>query len=90
MKKQDFVNQLSEKINLPKKITNDIVDEFSALIMQSLKSGDEVGLSIGKFQLKKRDARIGTNPLTGQRIVVAPKVVPSFKPSKTFKTAVLE
>ena len=90
MKKSDFVRQLSQKINMPKKVTSEIVDEFSALIMNALKSGDEVGLSIGKFQLKKREARIGTNPMTGQRIVVAPKVVPAFKPSKTFKSTVLE
>jgi len=90
MRKADFVSQLSKKIKMPKKITNEIVDEFSALVMQTLKSGDEVGLSIGKFQLKKRDARIGTNPMTGQRILVAPKVVPAFKPSRSFKAAVLE
>ena len=90
MKKADFVKELSQKINLPKKATGEIVDQFSALIMKALKSGDEVGLSIGKFQLKKREARIGTNPMTGQRIMVAPKVVPSFKPSKSFKATVLE
>ena len=89
MKKSDFVEQFSKQINKTKKETNEIIDEFGSLITKILKRGDEVGLDIGKFQLKKRAARTGINPATGEKIKVAAKVVPAFKPSKRFKEAVL-
>ncbi|MCL2755549.1 MAG: HU family DNA-binding protein [Firmicutes bacterium] len=90
MKKADFVAKLSKKIKKTRKETNMIVDEISELITQTLKRGDEVGLPLGKFQLKKRSSRIGFNPRTKQQMAIAPKVIPAFKPSKKFKEAVLE
>jgi len=90
MKKSDFVSKLAKQLKKTRKETNMIVDEFSKLITQTLKRGDEVGLAIGKFQLKKRQSRIGFNPRTKQQIAIAPKVVPAFKPSKKFKDAVLQ
>lgn len=90
MKKSDFIEKLAEKINLSKRETGKILDEFSALLTTSLKGGDEVTLDVGKFELKKRAARSGVNPKTGEKITVAPRVVPSFKPSKRFKEAVTQ
>lgn len=90
MKKKDFIEKLSQQIKRSKTETNAILDEISHLITRTLKSGDEVGLPIGKFQLKKRAARAGVNPSTGERIQVKAKVVPAFRASKQFKLAVLE
>ena len=90
MKKADFVDALSKQINKTKRETNQIVDEFSKLIMGALRRGDEIGLDIGKFKLKQRPARVGMNPFTQQRIALDAKVVPTFKPSKKFKEAILE
>ena len=89
MKKSDFVNKLAKQLNKTQKETNAIVDEFSDLVTQTLKSGGVVGLAIGKFQLKQRTSRIGVNPSTGERIVVGAKVIPAFRPSKRLKDAVL-
>ena len=88
MKKSDFVGQLAERVQMSKKEVTNLIDEFSALIMKTLKHGDVACLDIGKFELKKRAARTGVNPATGEKIKVAAKVVPAFKPSKRFKEAV--
>ncbi|MCL2570727.1 MAG: HU family DNA-binding protein [Firmicutes bacterium] len=90
MRKSDFISQLAKQLNKTKKETTMIVNEFSKAVTIALKRGDEVGLGIGKFQLKMRSARMGVNPSTGQKIHVAPKVVPAFRPSKKFKTSILE
>jgi len=90
MTRNEFVNKLAKQLKRTQKETSSILNEFSSLLTQTLRRGDQVGLPIGKFQLKHRPARTGINPSTRARIQVAPKVIPAFKPSKKFKQAVLE
>ena len=89
MKKGDFIQKLSEKINQTQKDTDVIVDEFIALVIKVIKSGDEVALpELGKFLVKKKPARTARNPITGATVKVPAKVVPQFKASKKLKEAV--
>ena len=90
MKKSEFTQTLAKNINHSKKETTHIIEEFNDLLTKTLKSGDVVGLDIGKFQLKQRQARTAMNPATGKVIQVPARVVPVFRPSKRFKDAVLQ
>lgn len=61
------------------RIVNTIFDE----IVGSLAEGNRVELrGFGAFSVKKRDARQGRNPRTGQLVSVAEKHVPFFKTGK--------
>jgi len=61
------------------RIVNTIFDE----IVDSLAAGNRVELrGFGAFSVKKRDARQGRNPRTGQLVDVAAKSVPFFKTGK--------
>ncbi|HFC04113.1 MAG TPA: integration host factor subunit beta [Rhizobiales bacterium] len=61
------------------RIINTIFDE----IVDTLASGNRVELrGFGAFSVKKRDARQGRNPRTGQIVSVAEKRVPFFKTGK--------
>jgi len=61
------------------RIVSTIFDE----IVGSLASGNRVELrGFGAFSVKKRDARQGRNPRTGQIVSVAEKRVPFFKTGK--------
>ena len=52
-------------------------------------AGDRVQLNgLGIFETKKREARTGRNPITGETITIAAATLPSFKASKTLKDAV--
>jgi len=89
MKKADFIEKLSEKIEMNKKETLAVYEAFLEMIVEGVKSGDEIVFpEMGKFGLKKRPARTARNPLTGKTVEVAAKVVPQFKPNKKFKEAV--
>jgi integration host factor subunit beta len=58
------------------RIVNTIFDE----ITQALSRGDRVELrGFGAFSIKQRDARVGRNPRTGEKVQVDEKVVPYFK-----------
>lgn len=53
-------------------------------IARALESEQRVELrGFGAFTIKKREARVGRNPRTGETVKVAPKAVPFFKSGKT-------
>jgi DNA-binding protein HU-beta len=89
MKKAEFIEVLCTKVDLNKKQVAAVVDAFWELIVGTIKKGDEVVFAHGKFVLKKKPAREGLNPRTGEKVKIAAKVVPQFKPNKKFKTDVI-
>ncbi len=64
------------------RIVNTIFDE----IIEALARGDRVELrGFGAFSVKKREARIGRNPRTGEAVHVEEKHVPFFKTGKLLR-----
>jgi len=63
-------------------VVNAILDE----IVDALARGDRVEIrGFGAFSVKRRDARIGRNPRTGEHVSVSEKVVPVFKAGKDMR-----
>ena len=57
-------------------------------IERSLLAGKPVTLhGFGTFELKKRDARTGRNPRTGEPVEIAASTSVAFKPAKALKDA---
>ena len=55
-------------------------------ITGALANGDRVELrGFGAFSVKKRDARMGRNPRTGEAVPVDAKAVPFFKTGKLLR-----
>jgi len=64
------------------KIVNTIFDR----IIDAMADGDRVELrGFGAFSVKKRDARLGRNPRTGESVQVEEKHVPFFKTGKLLR-----
>ncbi len=64
------------------RIVNTIFEE----ITNAMARGDRVELrGFGAFSVKKRDARIGRNPRTGESVQVEEKYVPFFKTGKLLR-----
>ena len=64
------------------RIINTVFDE----ITNAMANGDRVELrGFGAFSVKKRDARIGRNPRTGESVSVNEKHVPFFKTGKLLR-----
>ena len=63
-------------------IVNTIFEE----IIGAMAKGDRVELrGFGAFSVKKRDARTGRNPRTGESVAVEQKHVPFFKTGKLLR-----
>lgn len=64
------------------RIVTTIFDEIAA----ALARGDRVELrGFGAFSVKKRDARQGRNPRTGEAVDVTEKAIPFFKTGKQLR-----
>ena len=64
------------------KIVNTVFEE----IIEAMARGDRVELrGFGAFSVKKRDARTGRNPRTGDSVDVEEKHVPFFKTGKLLR-----
>jgi len=62
------------------------VNTIFSEITDALASGNRVELrGFGAFSVKKRDARIGRNPRTGESVHVDEKFVPFFKTGKLLR-----
>lgn len=88
MTKQDLVNEVAE-VGITKKQAADAVNAIFDTIKDALAKGEKVSLvGFGSFSVKKREAREGRNPRTGEPLEIAAKTVPVFKAGKALKDAV--
>lgn len=80
---------LSLNEGMTKKAAKETVDAIFDTITKNVKKKNVVDLNgFGKFVIKSRKARNGVNPLTGEKVKIAAKKVPTFKPAKAFKELV--
>jgi integration host factor subunit beta len=87
MTKSDLILRLAEKYphllqRDIERIVNTVFDEVS----NALARGNRVELrGFGAFSIKRREARVGRNPRTGNTVSVAEKYVPFFKTGKQLR-----
>ena len=78
-----------EEIGLSRKDSGDVLDMVIEEIKTELANGNDVKISsFGTFALRKKNARIGRNPKTGETAPITPRTVISFKPSQILRKAV--
>ena len=86
MNKGEFIKAVAEGAGLTQKDAGAFYDAMLDVIVSQLKSGDKVTLmGFGTFELKKKAAREGINPLTKKPIKIAASNVPAFKLGGSFK-----
>jgi DNA-binding protein HU-beta len=80
---------IAENHGLTKKQTNEIFDEFVAAVVKNLKKGARIRMSgIGILQVRKRAARMGRNPATGESIKIKASKKVAFRVAKELKEAI--
>ena len=81
--------ELAEKHDLSKKVANEILDDLVAELVKNLKQGNRIRMAgLGILQVRKRAARMGRNPATGETIKIPAKKKIAFRAAKELKEAV--
>ena len=89
MNKSELIDSLASAADLSKADASRSLDSFIDVVTNAMKGGDQVTIvGFGTFLVRKRDARSGRNPRTGETIQIPASNVPSFKAGKALKDAV--
>ncbi|HHY98389.1 MAG TPA: HU family DNA-binding protein [Firmicutes bacterium] len=89
MTKAELVDKIAAKTGMTKKDSAAALDAVLDSVAESLKNGDKVSLvGFGSFEVRKRAARTGRDPRTGQEIKIEARKVPVFRAGKALKDAV--
>jgi integration host factor subunit beta len=91
MTKADLVEQVTEAIGpgITKKDCALVVDGLLNAIKAALSDHETIEIrGFGTFKVRERRSRVARNPRTGERVEVAARSVPVFKPSKDLREQV--
>ncbi|HVQ43768.1 MAG TPA: HU family DNA-binding protein [Candidatus Saccharimonadia bacterium] len=80
---------LAESHEMSKKQTEAVLGELVGLVTKHLKKGDRIRIGgLGILQVRKRAARMGRNPATGEAIKIKASKKIAFRPAKDLKESV--
>jgi len=89
MNKQELVKSLSKKFELSNVKSGEIIGFILEVLTTSLSKSKPVAFTgFGTFSVKKRKARIGRNPKTGDALKIPARKVVRFSVGKSLKEAV--
>jgi nucleoid DNA-binding protein len=82
MTKRDIANAVAAKTGVPALQAQEVVQKTMDAIVGALIAERRIELrGFGVFEVKKRAARNGRNPRTGEKVFVPERLVVTFKPS---------
>jgi integration host factor subunit alpha len=88
MTKVDVVEAIYEKVGFSKKEVAKIAESIFDIVKESLQQEDKIKISgFGNFVVRKKRARRGRNPQTGNDIEISSRRILTFKPSQVLKAA---
>lgn len=89
MNKTELIEEIAKKAELSKKDATAALGAFIDTVVATVAKKKNVQLvGFGTFEARKRKARTGKNPRTGETLKIAAATVPAFKAGKAFKDKV--
>ncbi|MFM1813780.1 MAG: hypothetical protein RLZ98_475 [Pseudomonadota bacterium] len=84
-----LAKDLAEKHDMPRKQVTGLLGDLTVEITKHLKKGARVRVNtIGVLQVRKRPARMGRNPATGEAIKIKASKKIAFRAAKDLKEAI--
>ena len=84
--KEHIVDSLYNQCSFSKKKSTMLVESLLELMKSTLENGEDVLISgFGKFSVREKSQRRGRNPQTGEKLVLPPRRVVTFRCSSVLK-----
>lgn len=85
MNKTDLIAAISDQSKISKIAVKNVIESFISIVIKTVSNGDKVSIiDFGIFSTIERESRIGINPQTREKIEIAAKIIPKFKPGSKF------
>ena len=89
MNKAKLIESMAKSTKQSKVVCKEMLEAFLSTVSGALKKGEQVVLTVfGTFSVMKRKSRVGINPVTREKMTIAAKKVPKFKPGKALKASI--
>jgi DNA-binding protein HU-beta len=86
MNKSDLIKAVATDAGLTQADANKALDALLDTIVEAIKKGDQVAITgFGTFAAKKRPARDGRNPRTGETVKIKARTTALWKPAAALK-----
>ena len=86
MDNKELVERLSEKLGRSKADINKLIGALAEVVKTKASELDSIAVpGFGTFEAKKKNERVVTNPSSGKRMLVPPKITLGFKVSNVLK-----
>ena len=80
---------LAENHEMPKKQSEAMLNELVAMLTKHLKKGDRIRIAgLGVLVVRKRAARMGRNPATGEPVQIKASKKVAFRAAKELKESI--
>ena len=87
MEHKKLVDKIARKLGRDRKDVAKLLDAFTQVVANRCGDLDTIAIpGFGSFEPKKKKERIMTNPSTGKRMLIPPKIVLNFKVSNVLKS----
>lgn len=84
-----LIGKIVARTGLERAEASRAVDAFIEIVKETLAAGDSVSImGFGAFSVRKRAARTGRNPRTGEAIYIPPSKMPTFKAGDALRDAI--
>ena len=81
--RKNITNKIFQKVGFSKNFSSKLIDDFfESFIIELIKSNKIKISSFGTFEVVNKRERIGRNPKTKVEVIIPPRNVISFIPSK--------
>ena len=89
MNKDALAKKVAKKLNKHNFETKLLIETIFESIIDELREGNSVSIvGFGTFEVRKRVARVGRNPQTGDELFIPATKTPGFAPGKNLRDAV--
>jgi integration host factor subunit alpha len=85
----DIVDRLVQKVGLTKQDSSNFLERVLEMVCSELERDEDVKFArFGNFVVRRKKARVGRNPKTGEEAPISARRVVSFKPSPLLRQRV--
>ncbi len=90
MTKSELIEKISVQMpQLSKRVAEAVVEELFGSMIDALKQGERIEIrGFGSFEIRTRNAKMGRNPKTGDKVSIPQKKIPFFKAGKELRERV--